>query len=373
MKTIKLKFIVDLRTFSQDSLDQKYGPSFHRFLPNNQKDKLEKKLTSLNGKISLWFERRGILDDQFIKYDSKNKLENEDTILKQGILDGGPLFGQIFVNDVSIELFQVLKDNKIGDTHYIVFGKKIVKEIIEHSTILVNIFRELYRQYWIGNDQNWDSRYQSLGSFCKWNLSLKYSIDNGRTWNDFIPDEERHELHLDSLISFDFSDFISNKDWIEIKSLFKKSFKPSIASIYITRAHETCDRGDLKKAFIESVTALEMALEYKLNGNKQLTNPILESVQSFTALPIKSQFSIFALECGKVKSIEIENSLEAIKIRNKIVHEGYTPKKSEKSKLYSLLASISLMINEPVSKFPSSNRGNAIQSVKSWEKERKKN
>ena len=156
-----------------------------------------------------------------------------------------------------------------------------------------------------------------------------------------------------------------------IKSLFNKSFSPSIASNYLTQAHETCDRGDLKKAFIEAVTALEIALECKINENVRLTDPILESIQSFKTSPLKSQFSIFALECSNIKSADIENSIEAIKIRNRIVHEGYKPTKSEKSILYSLLTSISIIINETVTKFPSNNGSNAIQSRESWEKQKK--
>mgnify|MGYP006902021366 FL=1 len=59
----------------------------------------------------------------------------------------------------------------------------------------------------------WDSRYKSLGTLYKWDLSMKYSLDNGKTWKDFLPDEERHKIHLESTISDDYSDYISKTDW----------------------------------------------------------------------------------------------------------------------------------------------------------------
>ena len=216
LKSIRLNFIIDLRDFNLESHRRMYGPAFHRFLPNNKYDKLEKNLSSLTGKISFWFERRGIMDDNLIRYNNKKKLINENAILKQGILDGGPLFGQIILNEVSSDVLKVLQNNLIGDPNYISFGKKIVKEITEQSTVLINILRELYRQYWVSSIDHWDSRTHSLGSYCKDNLSLEYSLNNGQTWHKFIPDAERNEIHLESIISLDFSDFISKNDWVEI-------------------------------------------------------------------------------------------------------------------------------------------------------------
>ena len=92
----------------------------------------------------------------------------------------------------------------------------------------------------------WDSRYKSLGTLYKWDLSMKYSLDNGKTWKDFLPDEERHVIHLEGGISYDYSDYISKTDWNLIKVLYKSDFKPSTASIFLTQSIATFDKGDLK-------------------------------------------------------------------------------------------------------------------------------
>jgi len=232
----------------------------------------------------------------------------------------------------------------------------------------VNIFRELYRQYWIRNIENWDSRTKSLGTYCNYDLSMKYSLNNGKTWTKFQPDAHRHEIHVTSEISDDFSDYISKDDWIEIKSLFKKSFIPSMASVFLTQAFATCDKGDLKKSFIETVTALEIALECTIKKNPKITKTIIDSIQSFESLPLRAQFGIIALLYNNINSKDIENSIKAIEIRNNIVHEGYSPKESERFFLNSLLVSISRIINEQVTKFPSINSGNCLMSIDSWEK-----
>ncbi len=371
MIPIKLKFIIDLRDFDHESITEFYGPVFHRFLPNNKLDKIEKKLISFDGLISFWFERRGTLVNSYIKYDNKKKLTNVELITKQAILDAGPLFGEITIKKIPSKLRAVLETNKTGDSEYIIFAKKLVKEITAYSNDLINIFRYLYKQYWVKDFDTWDSRYKSLGTLCKCDLSMKYSLDNGKTWKDFLPDEERHVIHLEGGISYDYSDYISKTDWNLIKVLYKSDFKPSTASIFLTQSIATFDKGDLKKAFIEAVTTLEIAIEETINKNTKTTNSILKSIQSFNSIPRTTQFSIIALLSNNIDSKEIENSLQAIEIRNKIVHDGYNPKKGEHIYFKSLILSISKIINEPVTKFPSKNRGNAIMSIESWEKAKK--
>lgn len=371
MTTIRLTFIIDLRDFKLENYYEHYGPAFHRFLPNNKPDKVEKNLKSFDGLISFWFEKRGEVKQSYIEYDNKKILNDEASIAKQAILDAGPLYGEIIVRKITKKLAQVLKDNTTGDPDYLSFGKKIVDEIIDHSNSFINIFRDLYRQYWIKNVENWDSRNQSLGSFCKSTLALKYSLDNGKSWRHFLPDVERKVNRINISISHDYSDFIMQKDWIEIKKQFKNDFKPSIASSFLSQACATLDKGDLKKAFIEAVTTIEIAIECIIRKNPKTTNSILESIQSFKSLQLKTQFSIIALLCDNVGPKDIENSIKAINIRNSIVHEGYNPIQSDSVYIGSLILSISKIINEPVAKFPSANRGNAILSIESWEKENK--
>ncbi|WP_113922489.1 hypothetical protein [Cognataquiflexum aquatile] len=368
MKPLKLKFKIQLHNHENETPNQIKGPGFHRFLPNGRYDRIECKLSKLNGKISFWFEQRGVLYENFIRYDPEKKLKEKQVISRQGILDGGELFGELELLNLSENVYAALSNNSFGNHDYISLGKKVVNEITEHSILFINILRNVFKQYWISELEVWDSQSKSLGAYCKWNLSLKFSLNNGRTWSEFIPDAEKHILKFDSQISFNYSGFISKSDWLLIKKLFLAGYETSIASVFISKAHETCQNGDLKNAFIGAVTALEIALEQKIKKNPNLSKIVLESIQSFKSLPLKSQFGIFALELKSLESSEIETSIQAINIRNKVVHDGYVPLKSETLILYSLLTSISKIIGEPVTKFPSNKGQNAIQSIDNWEK-----
>lgn len=368
MTTIKLTFKIHLRDYNYEGVNEYNGPTFHRFLPNNKFDKLEKELDTLEGVISFWFERRGEKKDGFIKYIyNKNQVEEED-ISRQAILDGGLLFGEVTISKVPVELQQVLESNKTGDVEYTSFGKKVVKEIIKHSNNLINIFRDLFRQHWIESLEIWDSRTKSLGTFCQYDLSMQYSLDNGVTWSKFVPDKERHEVHGTSNIIEDYSDFILEKDWTVIKNLFENDFKPLTASFFLSQANETFNKGDLKKAFIEAVTALEKAMKHVLKENPKITNSISGTIQSFLELPLPSKFGLISLLCDSIDANDIENSVKAIEIRNKVVHEGHTPKEADIIFLKSLFKSISNIINEPVCKFPVPVRCNITNSVESWER-----
>jgi len=372
MTVIKLTFIIVLKDYDQGVFNWFQGPAFHRFLPNNELDKIEKGLTSFDGQISFWFEQRGFVQDHFIKYDFDKKLIEKDLIPKQAILDGGYLFGKVTINDAPEILVQVLNDNKTGDPDYVTFGKKIVEEITEQTNDLINILKRIFKQYWIKNLDIWDSRTESLGHYCNLVLHMNYSIDEGKTWNRFLPNKENSTQVIKAIVNEDFSDFISKEDWNEIKDLFISDFKLSAASSFLMQAIATCDKGDLKKAFIESVTAIEAAIDHAIKNNPKITVQISNSVQSLKSLPLPSQFSIIALLTENVNSKDIENSIEAIKIRNRIVHEGYSPKGSDEILLKSLLSSISRIIKEQVIKFPSTRTGNAVMSAEHWEELTKK-
>ena len=124
MTPIKLTFRIDLCDFNHKGINEYNGPTFHRFLPNNKFDKLEKELDTFDGVISFWFERRGEKKDGFIKYIyNKNQVEEKD-IFRQAILDGGLLFGEVTISEVPVELQQVLDPTKQAMLNISLLAKK---------------------------------------------------------------------------------------------------------------------------------------------------------------------------------------------------------------------------------------------------------
>lgn len=372
MKNIDFKFIIDLEDHHRDSKWGNKGVVFHRFLPENESDKIQKKLQNGNGVISFWFERRlklvnkGGVTGEKVFYDYKSKLEDENIISRQSHIGNEVLFGKLSIKNLSIDTLKAIENNKIGSKEYIKFGKEIVKSIYTESKELIEIFRDLYRHFWIGKLKNWDSRTQSLSTYCKLVLHLKYSIDNGETWHLFQPDEPRNIIEIVGTIGHKYHEYISESDWLEIKKLYANSYRPSLISELIASSHETCSDGDLQKAFVEAVTALELSLAEKIKENNMMTDRIEKEIQAFYNLNLKSQLSIIAIGQEKLNSEKIESGFKAIDIRHKIVHEAYVPEEKEKIIFYQLLSLISILIQEPVTKFPPEHESINVWSDKMW-------
>lgn len=378
-KKIDFTFILDLKDNQRDSSWSEKGVVFHRFSPNNKEDKLTKKVTDFEGEISFWFERRfklvntGLSKKIFYDYDST--LEDESIIPKQSHIGNEVLFGSLSFKNPSKEIVNAIKNNEVGNKDYITFGKKVVTAIYQHSTEVISIFRDLYRQYWITKLDKWDSRAMSISTYCRNVLHLKYSIDNGKTWNKFQPDELKHIAEIAGIVGHEYHEYISEPEWNSIKNLFSNSYSPSLISNLISNSHRTCSKGDLQKGFVEAVTALELAIASRFKGNQKVNKTIEKEIQAFYNLPLKSQLSIIGIGLQESNSALIESGFEAIDIRNKIVHEAYLPKSNDVSLLYELLNLISRLIKEPVSKFPPESEAINVWSDKMWKvyNERNKN
>ena len=65
--------------------------------------------------------------------------------------------------------------------------------------------------------------------------------------------------------------------------------------------------------------------------------------------------------------------IKAIKMRNKIVHEGWNPPDSTRVELFGLLNTIAALLSGPRFRFPSANPGNAIMPPEKWVQQMQKN
>lgn len=339
LNKIDLKFIIDLKEYSEDSSYNQGGLVFHQFLPENQKDKIVKNISEFDGEISFWFERRlklinkgGPTEKVFYDHKSKSELEDESIINEQSHIQVRFLFGSLTINNLPKSTLNIIMNDEVENEKYVEMGKKIVKTIYSHSNDLINLFKNLFRQYWIQNLEKWDSRTKSLSTYCKDSLYLKYSIDNGKNWKFFEPDK-----HEDTILGGTprgpsiYLEYISKVEWNSIKELYKKSFKPSIISELISNAHKASSKGDLQKAFIIAVTAVELSIPHKLNSNFKINKRIKPEIQSFNQIPLKSKLGIVALSINKINSELIENAFKSLDIRNKIVHKNMSQRKMKKT------------------------------------------
>jgi len=131
------------------------------------------------------------------------------------------------------------------------------------------------------------------------------------------------------------------------------------------------DQGDLRYAFIEGVTALEVAIG-ELIHEKELDQGLLkESAKEFIRKPLHAQVIGLASSLEEVTSEDIRNAVRAIRTRNRIVHEGHDISgpmlKDAETSLLSLLKMTALLIPGPRFRFVSMYTSNTLKDPEMWD------
>lgn len=368
MLRLMLKFEIDLEENSVSVL-RHYGPQFHRWLPDGEKDAIILKTRDSSADLKVWFERSGYVDRGFIKYDSKRREVDPEIVPKQAVLDAGSLKGLLEIQGFSEEELVPLRENKVGHARYIALGKKVVKLICPPVSQFLSIIRTNYGQYWVPEFEAWDSRKRSIGGYCHSILRLQWSLDEGKTWSRFIPDLPVGTVGVQIYLDRSYSEFISQSDWREIALAIRKGYRPSGAALILARAHQLLDEGNLKHAFIEGVSALELALSEFARRDLRDDAHLSKEMKAFWNLPLSSQLVSIAIGRGKIPTEQVKDALKAIELRNKVIHEGWDPPDNTKTKLSALLEIVAGLLSGPKLRFPESNPGNAMRPIKVWEKQ----
>jgi len=368
MNTLYLKFIIRLENHNIDFSPK--GPLLHRWLPNGESDPIELDVGNSNYIMKIWFKRRGYVRDGMIEFDYDREEVDPTIIPKQGILDAGPMSGLFEMKDVSDDELKAVKENKIGDSNYVTLGKRIVSLIQPRISNFLRILRIQYGQYWLRELLPFDSRYYSLGAYCE-NIYLKWSLDK-TNWSDFTPDQKIHRGTSFVMLNYsDYINYITEEDWNDIKSKTKIEYSPSYVMTLLIQAWEHHNQRNTKYAILDGVTALELAVDELLRNELGKMNIQFNKIDEFNTtqrLPIKTMI-VTAMK-GNIKTEEINDTLEAIKIRNDIVHEGKNPPNDADKRIMGLINTISKLIEDRDFRFTFGNRANAIGDVKKWEAEK---
>jgi len=366
MPSLLLRFKIELE--SDFLIDvQPYGPIFNRWLPEGKDDAIVLDTGDASSVIKVWFERRGFVDTYgFIRFDYDRQEVDPEIIPRQEILYAGPLNGLLKVQDLSEDELTPVIENKTGDPLYVKLGKKVVKKLYSPIKNFINVLRTNYGQYWIPEFKKWDSREESLGSYCKSKLQLEWSLDE-KTWSLFVPD--KHKRIVDrSAIKWEGSEHLTKEDWQELIKVAQNGYEPSPAAFLLMRAHSLSDQGELRYAFIEGVSALDVALHefyHKIREEKILSAPIN---QFLNELSMPAKITTVATTIDKISLQDIEKTLNAINMRNRVVHDGFNPLDLEganldkaKDDLSGLLKTIASLLKGPRFKFPSLFTADAVE------------
>jgi len=364
MSTLLLKFGIHLEEYDFPTIAQHHGPLFHRWLPEGEEDAIILDTGDPSVDIKLWFEQWGFIDNGWIKFSYDRREVDPKIIPTQAILDAGPLIGLLEVKGLSKQELAPLCANKVGDARYIALAKRVVKRLLYPPVArFLNILRTNYGQYWIRELEKWDSREESLGSYCQ-SLELKWSLDGGKTWVPFVPNKP--VIMLTSTIRRSYSEYLTKEDWQELAKVSRKRYEPSPAAFILSLAHQFLDQGNLKHAFIEGVSALEIALNELIRQKLNDADSLLDSMRAFWNLPLPAQVTAVATTLGKISLKDMEHTINAIDIRNKVIHEGWDPPDNTKVELSGLLNTAAVLLSGPRFRFPTVNPGNTKMTLEQW-------
>ena len=331
--TLKLRFQYRTNSFSQrnDTLEP-FGPLFHKFLPACINNCVSNKNNEYE--IKLWFEPRGYIDDMgFFETDSsKETIDVENNIKRQAKVDAGYLIGQIDFFSIQTNTLTDLFSNVLIENEYMKLGKKVYDILYANVYDFVYIFKFNYGQYWLKLPEKWDSRKDTLSRYFHSTFDLGFYNSEQNMWYAFEPSKSRTSysppINLNSDDPF-YKLYINQPEWEKIKKHFLTGVTKSKTLEYLQYAHASYQSENYSKAYIEIVTALDLAIDEHFDKLKANNKEIQNQLQRFTDLPLNAKFSNICLLLNLCSEKEIEQSLDVIKTRNKIVHEGYVIENDE--------------------------------------------
>jgi hypothetical protein len=366
MTELLLKFAMRLEDISQPEMSRNYGPKFHRWLPDGETDSIKLDVGHPDITLEVWHERRGFLLSNEITFDYQRFEVDPNVMCKQGVLQGGPLFGRLVFRNPPSAVISAIRDLKTGDPEYITFAKFVITKLLYPSlSTLIGLYRINFGQYWIPSLKPWDSRENSIGAYCK-HMNIQWSLDGGSSWLPFLPDDPISIVNLTVEMDSHYREYITRLDWQNIPNLLKERSSPSPAELFFNRACRFMDNSEIRIAFIDAVTALELAIEEFVQRSSLISEPISQDMKAFWGMPIKAQLITLAVALNRHSRNEIEQALEAIDLRHKTVHEGDEPPSNTKPKLLCLLKVITSFLSAPFYRFPSYSSGNAWAEPEEW-------
>jgi hypothetical protein len=361
METLHLRFAINLRDYGVDDFQRPNGPLFHRWLPNGRADALSIATADSRNRLTVWFERRGYIDASFIRYDTQRTEVDEEIMRRQARLDAGPIRGEAqFVHVSNAELQAILED-RVGSSEYIELGRRIIEFLYPPLSTLIGVLRIQYGQHWLPELRSWDSRSQSLGSYCSSTFYLHWRDGEDSDWRKFQPTDLSQTIRAERLPGRGYAEYLTQDDWRRIQTSFSPKAQIPLALRVVGRAHQLRDSDHISEAFVQAVTGLELAIEHFLNARATgLSKDTSELAHQLTGLPLKVQLSILAIATSLVPKATLDLALGAIDLRNKIVHEGATNDDPDRKMFLAIIECVKGLLDLGELKTPSLGNGNQL-------------
>jgi hypothetical protein len=366
MSDIFIRFGLDLEDYSDPSPLRNHGPQFHRWLPNGEADAVQLQIGHPRYALKVWFERRGFVRDGWIEYDDDRDEIDEALLDQQGALDAGPLSGLLKVVDPPEPAIAAIRAGALGDSAYLEFARHIVQEILQPQvSYFLDTLRVRLGQHWIQPLEPWDSRRQTLGSYCL-HLNMRWSEAASGPWQPLRPEKPVSFAQITAVGEYHFRDLITRDDWFAFDGMAPGETPITLGETILMRAHAMLNHGEHRFALVEATTALEVAISERFRRRFQGSEILAVSASGFHGLSLGARLLALVPDPSDHIS-DLELALEAIDHRHQIVHEGKSPPENSDRLVRSLLAVTALLLPLEEYRFPSSRRGNALAPSEKWQ------
>jgi hypothetical protein len=346
MGKLYLLFTIRLKDFLTHG--EPNGPLFDRWLPDGRNDAVALNTGDGHATLTVWFERMGYTEKGRIVFDERQRDIEPSVMGTQTHLQAGHLFGLLEVRDLADGELVGVRDDRLDDPQYIALGKRVLELIYPPVARFLNTVRTNYGQFWITELDEWDSRADSLSAYLEQKFSLRWTED-GKTWKDFRPGEWKVVMGRPQ-----FRGGLTQEDWRGLAEVDRSKYAPSLAAHLIARTRRLLDQWNLRHAFVEAVSALEIALYEFVRGRvTSLDRELLGKMTSFWEMPLPAQLIVVAAVVGGISDEDLTLAMKAIGIRNDVIHDGWNPQEDQISELLGLLRVAGKLLQGPVFRVPS--------------------
>lgn len=215
----------------------------------------------------------------------------------------------------------------------------------------VRTLRNQYGQYWLEEPSSWDSRDCTLGTYCSSVLGILWRNKTDHAWCRFLPTNSGSTIRVKALPGRRFEEYLTETDWRRLQQ--KRCLTDvSIELQLLGNANQALNYGEYGRAFIEVISALELAIvrPLKTEGCKNLTKNAIDSFLN-RETPMNVRVSVILLASGEnIK--HIEGALSALETRNRVVHERYQPTAENLADLRDVMKIIQRLIGLEELKIP---------------------
>lgn len=366
MTTIRLSFHVRLNTASFFGMPRIVGPLFHRFVPNGPEDAVCLTPGGDPNEIRIWFKRSAQLKDGFLEWEQHGSQFDETIMRRQAKLEGGPLFGEMQVDVSEEEMASLLRSPKglndsfgqdVGnDPRYVSLGKRVIKILQPRLTNFISTLRNQYGQYWLEELPAWDSRRNTLGTYCSSVLSLVWWNEETQEWCRFLPTDSGSTIVIKGPPGRGYAEYLTEEDWRRLQRT-RCLVGVSTEVQLLGNATRALDSGEFRQAFIEAMSALELIIARRLVAHGEMAK---RAVQSFLDHERQNAQVAVVLLIERANPDEVEEVLRVLKVRNQVAHEGYLPSADEIATLRRVMKTIQRLAGLEELKCPVLESGNML-------------